>query len=134
MGPALGTILRRVRKNKHTRIIAITDNILPHEKRPGDVAFTRYFLRQCDAFITMSAKVMEDLRTFEKVKPAQQVLHPLYDNFGEPVSRSFAREMLRKTGDAGKETAGDGSGGRDGLAIADAAQADPSLVLSLRYV
>ncbi len=33
MGPALGTILRRVRKNRHTRIIAITDNVLPHEKR-----------------------------------------------------------------------------------------------------
>ena len=39
MGPALGTILRRVRKNKHTRIIAITDNVIPHEKRPGDTLF-----------------------------------------------------------------------------------------------
>src|ERR1700722_11824344 len=27
MGPALGTILRRIRKNNHSRIIAITDNI-----------------------------------------------------------------------------------------------------------
>ncbi|HNC39038.1 MAG TPA: glycosyl transferase family 1, partial [Chitinophagaceae bacterium] len=27
MGPALGTILRRVRKNKHTKIICIADNI-----------------------------------------------------------------------------------------------------------
>ena len=45
MGPALGTILRRVKKNLHTKIIAITDNILPHEKRPGDYAFTKYFLR-----------------------------------------------------------------------------------------
>jgi glycosyltransferase involved in cell wall biosynthesis len=95
MGPALGTILRRVRKNKHTRIIAITDNVLPHEKRPGDVPFTRYFLKSCDAFITMSEKVMHDLRVFEKDKPAAQVLHPLYDNFGEPVSRQAARAMLR---------------------------------------
>ena len=30
MGPALGTILRIVAKNKHTRIITIADNILPH--------------------------------------------------------------------------------------------------------
>jgi len=94
MGPALGTILRRVRKNKHTRIIAITDNIIPHEKRPGDKAFTRYFLGSCDAFITMSEKVMQDLRRFERDKPARQVLHPLYDNFGEPVTKAAARNHL----------------------------------------
>lgn len=94
MGPALGTILRRVRRNKHTKIVAITDNIIPHEKRPGDSRFTRYFLGSCDAFITMSEKVMEDLRSFEKVKPAKQVLHPLYDNFGDPVNKSEAREHL----------------------------------------
>jgi glycosyltransferase involved in cell wall biosynthesis len=97
MGPALGTILRRVRKNKHTRIIAITDNVLPHERRPGDVPFTRYFLKSCDAFITMSEKVMADLRSFEKTKPARQVQHPLYDSFGEPITKQAAREYLRNT-------------------------------------
>jgi glycosyltransferase involved in cell wall biosynthesis len=94
MGPALGKILRIVHKNNHTKIIAITDNILPHEKRPGDVAFTKYFLNSCDAFITMSEKVMTDLRQFEKIKPAKQVLHPLYDNFGEIISKKEARDYL----------------------------------------
>ncbi len=95
MGPALGTILRFVRKNKHTVIIALTDNVIPHEKRPGDSAFTRYFLSSCHAFITMSDKVMHDLRLFEPVKPAVQVVHPLYDNFGDSVSRSDARAYLK---------------------------------------
>jgi glycosyltransferase involved in cell wall biosynthesis len=94
MGPALGTILRRVRKNKYTEVIAIADNVLPHEKRPGDVQFTKYFLRSCDAFITMSEKVMLDLRKFEPQKPAIQVMHPLYDNFGEPLSKEEARKKL----------------------------------------
>ena len=94
MGPALGTILRKAKKNRHTKIIAITDNILPHEKRAGDVPFTRYFLKSCDAFITMSEKVMLDLQKFEKSKPARQVLHPLYDNFGSPVDRQEARRQL----------------------------------------
>lgn len=98
MGPALGTILRFARKNNHTKIIAITDNVRPHEKRPGDTSFTRYFLRQCDGFITMSEKVMLDLREFEKQKPAKQVLHPLYDNFGEIVSKQQARNFLRQGG------------------------------------
>ncbi|MFI5192689.1 MAG: glycosyltransferase [Chitinophagales bacterium] len=95
MGPALGTILRQVRKNRKTKIIAITDNILPHERRPGDVAFTRYFLKSCDAFITMSDEVMQDLRRFEKQKPAEKVIHPLYDNFGEIISREQARKILK---------------------------------------
>jgi glycosyltransferase involved in cell wall biosynthesis len=98
MGPALGTILRKVRKNGHTRIIAITDNVLPHEKRPGDRAFTRYFLKSCDAYITMSKEVMKDLREFIKDKEARQVLHPLYDNFGAPVPRDKARSALRSEG------------------------------------
>lgn len=94
MGPALGTILRWVRKNKHTRIIALTDNVMPHEKRPGDLPFTKYFLGSCHAFITMSEKVMADLRTLERVKPASLVAHPLYDNFGAAVSKKMAREKL----------------------------------------
>ena len=81
MGPALGTILRRVKKNKHTKIICIADNVIPHEHRPGDTTFTSYFLKSCDAFITMSEKVMADLRLFQKNKPGKVVQHPLYDNF-----------------------------------------------------
>ena len=94
MGPALGTILRRVKKNKHTKIICIADNISPHEKRPGDARFTRYFIKSVDAFITMSEKVMNDLRSIEPRKPALLVAHPLYDNFGEIVPKAKAREKL----------------------------------------
>lgn len=94
MGPALGTILRRVKKNNHTKIICIADNVIPHEKRPGDKPFTKYFLKSCDAFITMSEKVMNVLRSFEKDKPAQLVSHPLYDNFGEIISKAEARKHL----------------------------------------
>lgn len=94
MGPALGTILRRVRKNKHTKIICIADNVIPHEKRLGDKPFTRYFLKRCDAFITMSEKVMADLRLFQKFKPAKLVTHPLYDNFGAIIPKQEARKHL----------------------------------------
>ena len=94
MGPALGTILRRARKNKKTKIICIADNVIPHEKRPGDKPFTRYFLKSCDAFITMSEKVMSDLRLFEKTKPALLVSHPLYDNFGAILPKTEARMHL----------------------------------------
>ena len=95
MGPALGTILRRVKKNNHTKIICIADNIIPHEHRIGDKPFTKYFLKSCDAFITMSEKVMSDLCLFDKTKPVSLVQHPLYDNFGEIISKSAARDKLK---------------------------------------
>jgi glycosyltransferase involved in cell wall biosynthesis len=98
MGPALGTILRKVKKNKHTKIICIADNVMPHEHRIGDKSFTKYFLRSCDAFITMSAKVMDDLRQFEKGKPAKLIQHPLYDNFGNIISKTEARNYLNLPG------------------------------------
>lgn len=93
MGPALGTILRIIRTNKKTRIVTIADNVIPHEKRIGDTIFTKYFLQPVHAFVTMSEKVMHDLRSFTQ-KPAQQVVHPLYDNFGEAVSVEVARAHL----------------------------------------
>ncbi|GAB3415961.1 glycosyltransferase [Niabella aquatica] len=93
MGPALGTILRQVKKNRHTKVICIADNIIPHEKRPGDVLFTRYFVKAVDGFITMSEKVLTDLRTFSQ-KPASLVQHPLYDNFGTLLPKDQAREYL----------------------------------------
>lgn len=94
MGPCLGTILRKVKKNKHTKVICIADNIFPHEKRPGDKAFTKYFLKPVDGFITMSQKVLADLKQFAKNKPAQFIPHPLYDNFGKKISKEDARKKL----------------------------------------
>jgi glycosyltransferase involved in cell wall biosynthesis len=94
MGPCFGTILRLVKMNRHTKIICIADNIIPHEKRPGDKAFTRYFVRPVDAFIAMSEKVLDDLKKFVPKKPSRFVPHPLYDNFGDKVSRQEARAHL----------------------------------------
>jgi D-inositol-3-phosphate glycosyltransferase len=94
MGPALGTIARRIRKNRHSVVIAITDNVVPHEKRPGDRALTRYFLKPVQGFITMSASVMDDLAGFDKRKPRTLCLHPLYDNYGESMERKEALAEL----------------------------------------
>jgi glycosyltransferase involved in cell wall biosynthesis len=94
MGPCLGTILRMAKRNKHSKVICIADNIIPHEKRLGDKAFTKYFIKPVDAFITMSEKVLADLRLYNNTKPAKAVLHPLYDNFGEKISKEEARKHI----------------------------------------
>jgi glycosyltransferase involved in cell wall biosynthesis len=94
MGPCLGTILRKAKKNNHTKVVCIADNIIPHEKRPGDLPFTKYFVKPVDAFITMSEKVLSDLPKFAAGKPARFVPHPLYDNFGEKINKEEARKYL----------------------------------------
>jgi glycosyltransferase involved in cell wall biosynthesis len=93
MGPCLGTILRRVKKNGQSRVICIADNVIPHEKRPGDKPFTRYFVKTVDAFVTMSDKVLADLAQFSS-KPARKIVHPLYDNFGGAVDKTGSRKKL----------------------------------------
>ncbi len=94
MGPCLGSILRILKKNKHTKVVCIADNIVPHEKRFGDKAFTSYFIKPVDAFILMSEKVLSDLCLFTREKKAVLVRHPLYDNFGENISKEAARKEL----------------------------------------
>lgn len=94
MGPCFGTIARKVKKNKHTKIITILDNVIPHESRIGDKAFTKYFLKPIDAFISMSKSVEEDLATFDTKKPRDFNPHPLFDNFGELIPKEKAKELL----------------------------------------
>lgn len=94
MAPALGTILRRIKKNKHIRIVCIVDNIIPHEKRPGDTLLTRYFVKPVGAFVTMSQKVLQQLHKIVPNKPVSYSPHPLYDHFGNIVAQQEAKKYL----------------------------------------
>jgi D-inositol-3-phosphate glycosyltransferase len=95
MGPALGTVARLASGNGHTRVVAITDNVIPHEKRPGDGPLTRYFLSACDGFVTMSRSVLSDLQQLGfRSKPALYRPHPLYDNFGPAKPKAEALVAL----------------------------------------
>lgn len=94
MGPAFGTILRLAKKNRHTRVVAILDNFIPHEARPGDAAFTRYFSGPVDAFVTMSRQVLGEVEKALPQKPATYTPHPIYDLYGEAVSKEDACRKL----------------------------------------
>lgn len=93
MGPALGTIARRLRKNG-IKVLAITDNVVPHEKRPGDEAFAKYFINGCDGFVTMSKAVMNDLERFTNTNHKKFLRHPLYTSFGDKLDKQIARKQL----------------------------------------
>jgi D-inositol-3-phosphate glycosyltransferase len=94
MGPSLGTISRIVTGNGKTKVISIIDNIIPHEKRPGDYLLSKYFVNSVDGFVVMSNSVMNDVSKFDEKKPKAFSPHPLYDNFGEAIEKTTAYEKL----------------------------------------
>jgi D-inositol-3-phosphate glycosyltransferase len=93
MGPCFGTIARLAKSNK-TKVVCILDNVIPHEKRAGDGLLTKYFLKPVDAFIAMSDSVLKDLGVFNQRKPRKLSPHPLFDNFGEAISKKEACKRL----------------------------------------
>lgn len=95
MGPALGTICRIARRNKRTKVICIADNMIPHEHRPGDRGFTKYFAGGVDGFIAMSHEVFQDIDKFVKLPRKRFTPHPVYDHYGENISREEALKRLK---------------------------------------
>lgn len=94
MAPCLGTICRIIRK-KGIKVVAIVDNIIPHEKKVMDRSLASYFVNSVDYFVTMSKAVLKDLGDFDKNKPTRLTVHPLYDNFGDQISRTEAMKRLK---------------------------------------
>ncbi|MGQ8336540.1 glycosyltransferase [Sunxiuqinia sp. A32] len=101
MAPCLGTICRIVQKNKQTKVICLADNIIPHEKRPGDNLLTKYFMKSIDGMVAMSKSVLEDIDQFNKKLPRALCPHPLFDNFGEKIESKEAKKLLKLEPDTG---------------------------------
>ncbi|MBI9066138.1 MAG: glycosyltransferase [Salinivirgaceae bacterium] len=95
MAPCMGTIAKIVRKNKHTKIVSVLHNIIPHEKRLGDKMFSNYFVKQIDAFVSLSKSVLSDLEIFDKNKARAFSPHPLYDHYGKIIGKETAQDKLK---------------------------------------
>lgn len=93
LAPCLGSICKIAKSNKHTKVIAIVDNMIPHEKRIGDEIFTKYFSTSVDGFLTMSDKVTKDVKLYS-TKPTLLSPHPIFKHFGESISKEDAKKAL----------------------------------------
>jgi glycosyltransferase involved in cell wall biosynthesis len=96
MGPCLGTVLRVARffSRKKLRITGLVDNIIPHEKRPGDRFFARWFAGACNDFVAMSHTVQAEIGQFSD-RPAAFAPHPVYDTYGSLMDKAEARVALQ---------------------------------------
>lgn len=93
MAPSLGMLARRLRA-RGIKVLAIADNIVPHETHFYDRLFTQYFLKSTSAVLYMSSEVGRELESFHYKGRTAFSPHPLYDSYGSGVDRSVACREL----------------------------------------
>jgi len=94
--PAYGTVAR-VARRAGIRNCFLLDNVIPHERRPGDLMLTRYVLRAVDCYIAQSRVVAEDLLSLVPEADYAEVPHPVYSIFPAGADRDEARRRLGVT-------------------------------------
>jgi glycosyltransferase involved in cell wall biosynthesis len=94
--PCFAVISYFAKKLSGARVLFICDNVIPHEKRFGDTFLTKLAFNQADYFLVQSKSVEDDLLKFSKGKPYKVSFHPMYNIFGEKLSKNEAKEFLNK--------------------------------------
>ena len=97
--PCFATIERIAKRNGHTKCIALVHNLIPHEPTILDKLFAPWFVRQTDGFVALSQSVVDDIKKVESQKsiverPKTFSPHPIYDHYGERMSKAAACEAL----------------------------------------
>jgi D-inositol-3-phosphate glycosyltransferase len=87
---------RQAKKRGQTepKIIFIADNVIPHEKRPGDMQLTRYAFRAVDYFIVHSDAVERELMRVDPQAKFIKLPHGIFEIFGEQMPIVDARKLL----------------------------------------
>lgn len=92
MGPALGSILRLLQKD--IKSLALVDNLIPHEHRPGDRTLTKYFMRGISKYIVMSEEVEKDVLQLKPEAKTKLLRHPIYDLYGLKTDKASSKRSL----------------------------------------
>lgn len=87
----LGYVARRCGA---VRCIGLLHNVIPHEPHWFDAPLTRYFLRACQGFVTMTSSVEKDLLRLKPEAPHIVCHHPIYTHFGPRMEREAAARKL----------------------------------------
>lgn len=91
--PAFGMISRVAKRNGVTRCVALVHNMFGHEKSVLDKLFAPYFVHSQDAFVALSDAVVQQIHTLSAC-PAVASPHPIYDHYGERMTKAQACEAL----------------------------------------
>ena len=97
--PSFASAVGPLRK-RGTRVVLVCDNLIAHEPRIYDRAFSNWMLRNSDGYLVMSDSVERDLETLKPGAPRRRVPHPFYAQFDrQRWTRESARASLGLTGD-----------------------------------
>lgn len=97
--PAFASAVGPLRRGG-TRVVLVCDNLLPHEPRFYDRAFSDWMMRNSDGYLVMSASVERDLDTLKPGAPRRRVAHPFYAQFDQGRwTRESARASLGLSGE-----------------------------------
>ncbi len=97
--PAFASSVGPLRK-RGTRVVLVCDNLVPHEPKPYDAAFSRWMMRNSDGYLVMSDSVERDLDVLKPGAPRRRVPHPFYAQFDRGrFTRESARAKLGLAGD-----------------------------------
>jgi len=97
--PGYAGVCALVKWFSRIRTVFILDNVIPHERRPGDRFFTRLAFRFVDGFVVQSETVRQDLmRWFPEARRRTVVYvpHPIYDQYSD--ERLPPEEARRRLG------------------------------------
>lgn len=102
--PAFGLVSRIARRNERTRCIALVHNMIPHEPNILDKLFAPYFVASQDGFVALSESVVGDIEKVESQTPRVKSPktfspHPIYDHYGERMSKNEACKALNLPAD-----------------------------------
>lgn len=93
--PSYGLISSMARRNGKTRCIALVHNMIPHEPNILDKLFAPYFVKSQDGFVALSDSVVHDIDQLDKKdRPKTFSPHPIYDHYGERMSKAEACKAL----------------------------------------
>ncbi len=95
--PCYGVIAAIAKFRTKTKTMFICDNVIPHEKRPGDKLFTQAAFRFIDSYVVQSNSVERDLKLWKKDPLYALLPHPVYEIFGDELDRKQARRMLNES-------------------------------------
>jgi glycosyltransferase involved in cell wall biosynthesis len=97
--PAFASSVGPLRR-RGTRVVLVCDNLVPHEPRFYDAAFSAWMMRNSDGYLVMSDSVERDLDRLKPGAPRRRVPHPFYAQFDRGRwTRETARAALGLTGE-----------------------------------
>lgn len=92
--PSYGLVSKMAHRNGKTKCVALVHNMIPHEPSILDKLFAPYFVKRQNGFVALSESVVKDIEAISHQHSAVSSPHPIYDHYGERMTKEEACNAL----------------------------------------